>query len=112
MTSSTLITSLLKTALDSDSFSLDELYMMRDLLGQTIERREEQVKAHETLRMNSSREKFIKDIMEYGKRVNLPMAPEHLRTVGEFLYDSDVLGLSPEQIISVNQPHPAQPDKE
>ncbi len=101
---STLLITMLELAIEDNTLALEDMRRLRDMLVRAVEKREQQVLAQTLLRSNPAREKFIKDIMDYGRRVNLPMAPEHLRTVGEFLYDTDVLGLSPEQILEANRP--------
>lgn len=97
------ITQMLETALQADSLSVSELYALREMLTQAIEHQERPARPRLARPIVVEREQFVQDIIKYGLRVSLPVSPEHLRTVGEYLYDSDVLGLSPEEIIAASQ---------
>ena len=99
----------LKNAIHSNVITLAELQELETEIHNAIEAK----RKHQQLDYLLSRESFIQAIVAHGLEQNLPASPEHLRVAAEFLYDSEVLGMSPEEIMRTHdaQQPPAKPTK-
>jgi hypothetical protein len=91
---------LLKNAIHSNMITLGELQELEaDIQWAIMAKKQEQV-AHSPL----NREGFIQAIVRHGQAQRLPASAEHLRAAAEYLYDSEVLGMSPDDILRANRP--------
>ncbi len=89
----------LKNAIHSNVITLSELQELETEIQQAIQTK----RKHQQLDYLLSRDNFIEAIVAHGMEQNLPASAEHLRVAAEFLYDSEVLGMSPDEILREQQ---------
>lgn len=94
---------LLKNAIHSNMITLGELQELQANIQRAIMTKKQEQMAHTPL----NREGFIQAIVRHGQAQRLPASAEHLRAAAEYLYDSEVLGMSPDDILRANRPRAA-----
>lgn len=93
----------LKKAIQSSAITLAELQELEREIRHAIEVK----KQSKHLDYLLSREGFIHAIVAHGLEQRLPASPEHLRVAAEYLYDSEVIGLTSDEILLTNARGPA-----
>ena len=92
---------LLISILYMDSLSLDELEKAKRELDAAVIRKkrlEEHERQQAIIRKN--RQQFINRVVDFGLSHKLPISIDQLHEIGEYLYDTKVLGISEGEIMS------------
>ncbi|GAB4511897.1 MAG: hypothetical protein OHK0046_10610 [Anaerolineae bacterium] len=87
-------------ALYQDAFSTGELEQLGNAVKEAIARK--QHKEEEDRRQafaRQSRQQFINRVIDFGRTQKLNLSVEQLHEIGEYLYDTQVLGKTSEQVI-------------